>query len=777
MDSYFGAIKYHAFLKRIKKEIDRYDTLRKVIYFFPVQLFLVHLKKNQMMLVYWLILFGFILQKVAPKYGIPYLFLNPEYLNNVSVWSYMIIGFGVGGFIMAFNISSYIMNAFRFPFLATTSNPFLKYCLNNFILPVTFIVVYCVQIYFFQIKNQFLSAGETLFEIGGFLFGVFLFLFFSITYFFKTNKDLFKMFGVKIEEGDELKVKFRTSRITLKKNMDWQAIDKSQRDWHVETYLSTITRIRKARDFHHYDKEMLLNVFRQNQTNAAIFELFVVLSLLILGFFRDNPYFEIPAGASVLLLFTMYLMLNSAVYNWLRGWSTTVFFMILIVINSIFAWSIFNVSTGAYGLSYSGEKARYTRQTLQKYDSNKKFLEADIESTIEILNQWRMKNTEKSIQQQKKPKLIIINASGGGLRSALWTFYSLQYADSLLHGELLKHTELITGASGGMFGAAYLRELMLRKYDHKIRTLHRKSYVDNIAKDVLNPVVFAMTVNDLFLRIEDVKIGGKKYKKDRAYALEAKINQNTNYILDKKLMDYYLPEKEAKIPIMIFTPSIINDGKKLFISSQPISYMVQSNTTDNINKHNLSEGIEFRRFFNKQDADSLLFTSAIRMSATFPYVSPVVSLPSNPVIDVVDAGGRDNYGVETSLKFLYTFRNWISTNTSGVIILQIRDRRKQKADEVNSNPSLIQSISAPAQSLYDNLFSVQDLNQNSLLNYAGLWFDGKIDVVDFELRNEKPDKISLSWHLTKKEKKKVMESIQLPENQLAFKRLKVLLDE
>ena len=66
---------------------------------------------------------------------------------------------------------------------------------------------------------------------------------------------------------------------------------------------------------------------------------------------------------------------------------------------------------------------------------------------------------------------------------------------------------------------------MLRKYDRKIKTFNRQSYIDNIAKDVLNPVVFAMTVNDLFLRIEDVKIGANKYKKDRAYALEQKINQ------------------------------------------------------------------------------------------------------------------------------------------------------------------------------------------------------------------------------------------------------------
>jgi len=228
---------------------------------------------------------------------------------------------------------------------------------------------------------------------------------------------------------------------------------------------------------------------------------------------------------------------------------------------------------------------------------------------------------------------------------------------------------------------------------------------------------------------------------------------------------------------MVFTPSIINDGKKLFISSQPVSYLVHNHTGSDINKYDLAEGIEFRRFFKNQEADNLMFTSAIRMSATFPFVSPVVSLPSSPVIDVVDAGGRDNYGVETSLKFIYAFREWISENTSGVIIIQIRDRRKQKADEVTANPTLIQSITAPAQSLYDNLFSVQDLNQNALLNYAGLWFNGKIDVIDFELRNERPDKISLSWHLTKKEKKKVVESIHLPENQLAFRRLQVLLKE
>jgi hypothetical protein len=111
---------------------------KRIAYFFPIQLILVHLKKNQVLLLFWLLLFGFITKNVASNYGAHYLFLNPEYLNKVGFLSYFIVGFSCGGFIMAFNISSFIINGFRFPFVATLSNSFLKYCLNNFIIPITF---------------------------------------------------------------------------------------------------------------------------------------------------------------------------------------------------------------------------------------------------------------------------------------------------------------------------------------------------------------------------------------------------------------------------------------------------------------------------------------------------------------------------------------------------------------------------------------------------------------------------------------------------------------
>ena len=118
------------------------SSLRRLVFFFPFQLLFLHIKKNLLLLSIWGLLFGFVTQSLAPRYGIPYLFLNPEYLDEVSVLSYFIVGFACGGFTMAFNVASYNLNSFRFPFLATLSHPFTKYCINNYIIPFLFLIVY-----------------------------------------------------------------------------------------------------------------------------------------------------------------------------------------------------------------------------------------------------------------------------------------------------------------------------------------------------------------------------------------------------------------------------------------------------------------------------------------------------------------------------------------------------------------------------------------------------------------------------------------------------------
>ncbi|HEY0031219.1 MAG TPA: patatin-like phospholipase family protein [Bacteroidia bacterium] len=748
----------------------KHPTFRRIFYSFHFRLIMLDFKKNQLLLIFWLVFFGIITNNVAPRYGVAYLFWGPEYFDQISFLSYFITGFACGGFIMAYNIASYIKNGFRFPFLATLRNPFMKYCLNNFFIPLFFTVLYCLQIYFFLSSEGNFTLLQILWMISGFIGGNLFFLFMAFTYFFTTNKDITKLYGIQIVEP----VRHRTTQGKEHSGERNPYLIKESRDWYVETYMSNPFRRRLVRSVRHYKKEMLKAVLRQNHKAAFTFQLLSIISLISLALFSQVPAFEIPASASLFLLFTMFIMLFSSFYAWFRGWSTVLFILFLIAFNYLHKMDFLSIENRAYGLNYNTVKAKYSYDNFKIIDKQYDHLTKDIDATISILNKWKIKNTDTS-QPGKKPKLVFINVSGGGLRSSLWTLYTLQTADSILNGKLFSQTQLITGSSGGMVGAAYFRELYLLKQKEKIISYYDKSYCTNMSKDILNPIAFTVATSEWLFPLKSFTIDNNRYSYDRGYAFELKLEENTGNVFNKRLVAYKKPEGNADIPMMVFSPSIVNDGRKMLISPQGVSYLTQNPKTDKTHFDKLFDAIEYSRFFAEQSAEQTLFTSVLRMSATFPYISPVVSLPSEPRIEIMDAGLRDNYGLETSLRFIRTFNDWIAENTSGIVIIQIRDKHKNIPIDENPSQTLGQALSRPMGSFYGHLFEVQDYNQNLQIQMADLWCKSSIDIIDFQLRNELNDRISLSWHLTNKEKKKVLASIHLPENQNAIKKLKELL--
>lgn len=754
------------FFQAIATKIRKQRVFRKIYYSFFFRLILLDFKKNLILLFFWLFLFGMVTNNVAPNYGVAYLFLGPEYFNKISFLSYFIVGFACGGFIMAYNIASFIKNAYRFPFLASLRYPFMKYCLNNFTLPVMFVSVYCFQVYFFLKGEETMPAFRILLMIAAILIGLGFFLFIAFSYFFKVNRDIFKLYGIQ----HKLDSPERSSKQVITGERNPRLI-KESRDWYVETYFSTPASIRLVRSVKHYKKEMLKDVIRQNHHVAFVFQMFTIVSLLGLGVLGEINAFEIPAGASILLLLTVFIMLFSAFYRWWGGWSIPVFILSFIGFNYMHRIDLFSADR-AFGLNYNTSKAEYTNDVLKSIDAREDIYEEDFSNTLEILNKWKAKNTTAD---GSKPKMVFINTSGGGLRSALWTFYTLQYADSLVQGKLLSKTQMISGSSGGMIGAAYLRELYYQKQNNSIDSYYYKHYLTNISNDILNPIAFKIATSEWLFPMQSFVLDSTEYPKDRAYAFENRLHENTGNILKKRLADYEQPEAEALIPMMVFSPSVVNDGRKLLISPQGISYLTQNIRTNKTTYNKLYDAIEYSRFFEKQGAPKTMFSSVLRMSATFPYISPIVSLPSEPRIEIMDAGLRDNFGIETTLRFLKTFNDWISENTSGVVIIQIRDKHKNNPIEQNPSQTLMEALTRPMGSFYSNLFDVQDFNHNQEIQLADCWSKSKVEIIDVQLRNDKTDHISLSWHLTNKEKRKVFESIFLPENQAAVKRITELL--
>ena len=754
-------------------EVSLKHRIKRVIYFFPVQLLLLHIKRNYLLLVVWIILFGIITQQFAVKFGLPYLFLFPEYLEEVNFWSFSIFGFSCGGFIMAFNIYSYIMHGFKFPFIATLSRPFFKFSLNNFAIPLLFILVYTYYSCAFQLYKELLPLKQVVINISGFYTGVFSFILLSLVYFFRTNKDVFRI--SQIERDEYLKNPATRLRNAILRKIPLEDLLDQQGKWLVMTYMVTPFKIGLARDSQHYEGDLLKRVITQNHINASIYEIVMLLSFIFVGTFREIPAFMIPSGASVFLLFTMILMLISAFYSWFKGWTYTLLIVAFLVVNySSTKFRFLQLENHAYGLNYDTVKSTYNEAELLKFSGEVENIKKDRESTIAILENWKKKNT---VYPNRKPKIVIVTTSGGGLRSTLWTFHALQYADSLVGNELMKHTFLMTGSSGGMIGAAYLREVYLQSLLNKDFPYCSDEYRVNAAKDILNPISFCMTTNDLFLRYQKHTVGGRKYIKDRGHAFELQLDKNTGNLLKDKTIAYYKEyEKTASIPMMIFAPTVINDGKRMLISSQNISYLTNNTPGPMVrNAKPLVENIEFARLFRDQSPQDVLFTSVLRMNATFPYVLPSVTLPSSPKIELMDAGIRDNYGITTSIQFIHEFKDWIKENTSGVVLIQVRDNGKVNDVKRVDNNSLVEKLITPLGSFYENLTKIHDYEHDQLMQYAASWSKSRIDFIDLSLQWTEEERISLSWHLTSLEKQQIIRSIHLPENQKSLERLKILL--
>lgn len=750
--------------------IKLFDFLRSVKGFFPIHLLFSHLKSNLIVLFYWVFLFSIINSTLGVGLGLPYLFMSPEYLGETSYMSFVLLGFSIGGFIMAYHTYSYIQLGPRYPFIATLSRPFFKFCINNSLVPLIFIINMAVNIALFQSSQELVSNFDIFILIVSFVVGIFLFVSISFLYFFPTNKDLFKITGKKSEDFN---AKSSNVNASLHRKQSWyKYFMRVKLDRYY--YIGKGFRIKQSRSSMHYDKEVLDKVFSQNHINASFFEVVLILSFFAIGFFRDNEFFQVPASVSIMMLFTIVVMLVSAFFSWFKGWTYPLLLAIFLVVNLLSKETeMFQFKSYAFGLSYEKEDlVDYSKESIKGLEITDSIIEQDYQEYVETLNNWK-ENTGL-----KKPKLVILNSSGGGLRSAMWTFSVLRKLDSLTGGQFVKHIQMGTGASGGMIGAAYYRDLMLMEQDSTISSRMDSKFRSNISKDLLNRLSFSISTSDIFFRFQKVEVNGNRYSKDRGYAFEQELISNLDGAFDRTIGSYKEPEKAGVIPTLIFSPTIINDGRRLLISSQEMGFLHSSFRLDErVGMNPQVENIEYLKYFRKNSPEDLAFTTVLRMSATFPYIMPMVTMPTDPGMQIMDAGIRDNYGTKTTTKYLLSLRKWIKENTSGVVILKIRDSKKTLAGENYEEIGMIEKLFLPFGNMYGNFPRVQDFDQDELLSSTIRTLDYPIQVFSLNLREDFKDRIALSWHLTKHEKLKIIQALESESNQSEIERLLLLINQ
>jgi hypothetical protein len=693
---------------------------------------------------------------VLKDIGASYLFLEPEYLGKTDWRAYLILGTCMGLFTIAYQLSAYILDGYRYFIVIWGPYPFVRFILNNSIIPLLFLLLYFIEFY----NHLYVREGIAFFHFWelwfAFLSGFILVQVLVVLYFSRVHKDLFQIFGEQVIK------ELQNPRILLQRIRETMQMHES-----VSFYLDVDLRWKAVPENFYLEAKQVLRVLNQNHTNALLLEMFIFLLLIILGFFQDDPPVIIPAGASFLIFFSFLLMAVGAVSYWSRRmglFQLLIVGMLLYYLIQSFSWDPY---TPLYGLK-SQPVFPYSVSELEKA-YYRRYL-GDYQVGLTYLENW------KNRQEALKPKFVLVCVTGGGLRSARWVLNSLQYLDSLTEGKFSKRIGFLTGASGGMFGVFYFRHLMEETRDSLARNWrYHQIHRERVSADLLNATIFHWIVNVVpFFKIQ---MDGEAYKKGRDWGFEQQLIANFGqWLANYRLQDEKEKVLHGELPLLVFPTTCTADGRQIYFSSLPCSYLTLLPKINSVYRNELGS-VDARLFLPDSAVEQIRVTSLLRATATFPLVLPFIDLPTHPPVEIMDAGVYDNYGIHTVIRFLYTYREWLAENTSGVIVVQIRDSR-QVAAITPLKTNLLNRIGDLIQGTYLSFAESRDYINDEVIRYAQTWFKGPFDLVELQyVPSASYRSASLGFHLTKSEKADIDHALYSEANQKAFHYVQQLLNE
>ena len=240
------------------------------------------------------------------------------------------------------------------------------------------------------------------------------------------------------------------------------------------------------------------------------------------------------------------------------------------------------------------------------------------------------------LNQKSRP--VIIATAGGGIQAAAWTAKVIQGIEVRTNNLLLKNTALLSSVSGGSVGALYVGAHLYGNAPQKLENLKevsraaRASSLDDVAWGLVNPDLWRA----FWPIVRDPVI-------DRGWALERSWEERSD-LQEVYFSDWAYRARLKNLPAFLFNTTAIETGS-------PVVF-----TNTDFPDRNDTWAWEQRHIRNILDLCGhdckLRVSTAARLSATFPYVSPAARGYPCPAYHIVDGGYYDNYGVTTAIAWL-----------------------------------------------------------------------------------------------------------------------------
>lgn len=712
----------------------------------PVHLFVVVLRDHFLLLVPWIVLFLAIYRVILVRVGAGYLFLEPEYMGHTGFLSFFLVGLAYGWLIMVWNMCLFLLIGERYSFLAVTRRPLANFIVNNGLFILLFVSLYCGAVVDFGLKEGW-SVESISLRVVGLLSGVGATAVLVYIVFFRELPSheeshlyyLFALFG-----GRQTHIPAVASAV-------------GQPLYYIIFPSLRVRRLRRVSRV-----QAFLFGARIIERHGSILLVFLgtIVFMVVLASMWQTPLLQIPAAASIFLYFSVVTMVLGMVWYWAGRWRAWAFAG-LIALLALIPRNI--LPEAGFEELYCSPEVSITSSALDSMVSHEQMFRS-LHNFFSIAERWKKKQMVlPGVGEHERVPLVVLCFSGGGLRAALWGFAVWRMLDSLSGGMFSERVFLVTGASGGMVGATYYRELLYRRKIGESVILLSPAHLRNVSDDLLNPVIFTLVTHDWFLPLLGI---------DRGRAWEEQLVSNYHGILKERLLtDYRQAEQSATIPLMVFTPVMARDGRWLFIGSQSFAFLTKWGVGTTF------EVLDFHAIFRQCSSSRLRVVEALRASATFPYVMPAVRLPTHPSTYLVDAGLKDNFGIEVALRILYHLRSWIRGNVSKVVIVTVRDLPTDPTliGGLYQSKSALGSFLEPVAGVYLSGLATQIYRQWAMVQYAREWFGVPVEVVPILYGTIGKKRASLSWHLTERQKQEILSHLQSPTNRQAVQRLRELL--
>ncbi|GIV24771.1 MAG: hypothetical protein KatS3mg026_0463 [Bacteroidia bacterium] len=623
---------------------------------YPLQLPLFQVRRHLLLMLIWVLLWAIALGKVGVGLGVPAVFYDPRSGPYPTFWTTAAWGWAYGLFVIAYQLTTFLLDGHHAPFILREPHPLLQYALNNALLPLAFWLAYLHTYtrlhaadpnFAYQLLGHLIGfAGTTI----GLLWGL-----------SRWQRDMARFIRIGILTKRDFLVRLPVEGGSTGPVWWYFSLEGRFKPTFQGPWLKRSAQARILADLHR---------------KALALELLLLLLIAVGGALQTLWEVYLPAGAAFLVLCAIVYMAGGAFSFWLRHQGGLAMVGLAVLSALLLGTSWLEGGSPAYGLSYEGPRRR--PEAPQP--------EADSLGLVACLDAWQKR-------QEGPAPLVWIQVSGGGWRSAFWTLSNLQLLDSLSGGLLWKRTFALSGASGGLIGAALWRELGV--FFPQRRWNPTEPY--RLTQDALNPLLSTGLAGLLSptLYYRD-PLTGESYPKGRGWAFERALIRHTGAFLGRRLGDYAALEKAGKCPLLFLTPTLLPAGRPLLVSSQPVSFLTRNGLF-----------VELRQLVSQ--ADRLYFTTALRMNASFPFVLPSVRLPTDPSTEVIDAGAVDNHGELVALAFLWQMRAALKEKAPRIVLIEIRDLPPEETAEPSGPSSSLQAFLRRLSGLYTSFAGARGL--------------------------------------------------------------------